>query len=106
MLVMPHGPGIELFEMHGPEQGMPARASDFGLQHFAVYVDDFDKAIAAFTAAGGRCLPRQSRSRFRMSKVKGMLSAMDRPQGQHCGIDLWPTPMPYEKRQIYAAGNP
>ena len=53
MLVMPHGPGIELFEMHGPEQGMPARASDFGLQHFAVYVDDFDKAIAAFTAAGG-----------------------------------------------------
>ena len=29
MLVMPHGPGIELFEMHGPEQGMPARASGF-----------------------------------------------------------------------------
>lgn len=23
MLVMPHGPGIELFEMHGPEQECP-----------------------------------------------------------------------------------
>lgn len=106
MLVMPHGPGIELFEMHGPEQGMPARASDFGLQHFAVYVDDFDSAIAAFTAAGGRCSPRRSRLAFRMSKVKAMLSAMVKPLGQHCGIDLGRRPCLMKKRQIYAAGNP
>lgn len=85
MLVMPHGPGIELFEMHGPEQGMPARASDFGLQHFAVYVDDFDKAIAAFTAAGGEMFTAPKPLTFPDEKVKGMLSAM----GKHPGAALW-----------------
>src|SRR5689334_10877520 len=34
------GPDIELFEMHGPEQAQPVRASDFGITHFGVYTDD------------------------------------------------------------------
>ncbi len=85
MLVMPHGPGIELFEMHGPEQGMPARASDFGLQHFAVYVDDFDKAIAAFTAAGGEMFTAPKPLTFPDEQGEGNAFCY----GQTPGAALW-----------------
>src|SRR5690242_19469975 len=34
------GPDIELFEMHGPEQAEPVRASDFCITHFGVYTND------------------------------------------------------------------
>jgi catechol 2,3-dioxygenase-like lactoylglutathione lyase family enzyme len=47
------GPDIELFEMHGPEQTAPVRASDFGITHFALYTDDIDAAVARFQRAGG-----------------------------------------------------
>jgi len=53
MMRLRNGAGIELFEMHGPEQRPPVRSSDFGLQHFAVYVDDLDYAIKRFVEAGG-----------------------------------------------------
>jgi len=56
MMSLGHGPGIELFEMHGPDQRNPLRASDFGLQHFAVYVDDIHAACARFTKSGGELL--------------------------------------------------
>lgn len=56
MMSLGHGPGIELFEMHGPDQRDPARPCDFGLQHFAVYVDDIHAACARFTKAGGTLL--------------------------------------------------
>jgi catechol 2,3-dioxygenase-like lactoylglutathione lyase family enzyme len=47
------GPDIELFEMHGPEQAQPIRASDFGITHFALYTDEIDAAVARFEKAGG-----------------------------------------------------
>ena len=98
MLVMPHGPGIELFEMHGPEQGMPARASDFGLQHFAVYVDDFDKAIAAFTAAGGEMFTAPKPLTFPDEQGEGNAFCYGQtPWGSIVELISWPTPMPYEK---------
>lgn len=50
------GPDIELFEMHGPEQAQPIRASDFGITHFGVYTDDIDAAVARFEQAGGTAL--------------------------------------------------
>jgi len=53
MLWVANGPGIELFEMQSPHQQSPARLSDLGLQHFAVYVDDIDAAVERFVAAGG-----------------------------------------------------
>jgi catechol 2,3-dioxygenase-like lactoylglutathione lyase family enzyme len=46
------GPDIELFEMHGPEQAQPVRASDFGITHFALYADDIDASVAL--REGGR----------------------------------------------------
>ncbi|MDI6652217.1 VOC family protein [Gluconobacter japonicus] len=56
MMSLGHGPGIELFEMHGPDQHTALRACDFGLQHFAVYVDDIHAACARFIKAGGELL--------------------------------------------------
>ena len=47
------GPDIELFEMHGPEQASPVRASDFGITHFGLYTDDIDASVARFERAGG-----------------------------------------------------
>jgi hypothetical protein len=47
------GPGLELFEVRGPDQWPAVRFSDFGLQHFALYVDDLDLATERFVAAGG-----------------------------------------------------
>jgi catechol 2,3-dioxygenase-like lactoylglutathione lyase family enzyme len=56
MMRLANGPGIELFEMNGSTQQPPARPSDFGLQHVAVYVDDIDASLRRFVAAGGTIL--------------------------------------------------
>lgn len=56
MVKIGNGPDIELFEMHGPEQTPPIRASDFGITHFGLYTDDIDAAVARFEKAGGTAL--------------------------------------------------
>ena len=53
MMQLGNGPGLELFEVRGPDQRPSVRFSDFGLQHFALYVDDIDLATERFVAAGG-----------------------------------------------------
>ncbi|SRR5258708_2955003 len=53
MMQLGNGPGLELFEVHGPDQRPAVRFSDFGLQHFALYVDDLELATERFVAAGG-----------------------------------------------------
>lgn len=99
MLCLPSGPGIELFEMHGPEQGHPARASDFGLQHFAVYVDDFAQAIAAFTAAGGEMFTEPKPLSFPDEQGEGNAFCYGQtPWGSIVELISWPSPMPYEKK--------
>ena len=98
MLAMPHGPGIELFEMHGSEQQPPARASDFGLQHFAVYVDDFAQAIARFTAAGGEMFTEPKALSFPAEQGEGNAFCYGKtPWGSVIELISWPSPMPYEK---------
>ncbi len=56
MLRLGEGPSIELFEYSDEVQRDPAIASDFGIQHFAVYVDDIDAARQRVIDAGGRSL--------------------------------------------------
>jgi len=98
MLALPNGPGIELFEMHGPEQGMPARASDFGLQHFALYVDDFESAITAFTRAGGEIFTEPEPLSFPAERGTGNAFCYGQtPWGSIIELISWPTPMPFEK---------
>jgi catechol 2,3-dioxygenase-like lactoylglutathione lyase family enzyme len=48
-----NGPSLELFEFTGVEQHPAVTSSDFGLQHFAIYVDDLEAAAAAVERAGG-----------------------------------------------------
>ncbi len=48
------GADIELFEMHGPEQAEPVRASDFGITHFALYTDDIERRSRASRGLAAR----------------------------------------------------
>lgn len=50
------GPSIELFEYEDPERLPPPTASDLGIQHFGIYVDDITKACNQVVAAGGSVL--------------------------------------------------
>ena len=56
MLRLGNGPGVELFEYSADSRQKPAVPSDFGLQHFAVYVDDIEKAADRVVRAGGQVL--------------------------------------------------
>lgn len=48
-----HGPNLEVFEYAAPGQAItPPLNSDIGGHHLAIYVDDFDAALAALDAAG------------------------------------------------------
>lgn len=60
MLRLGEGAMLELFEMRGPDQRPPARPSDFGFQHVAIYVDDMAAACSRFTDAGGTLLTAPS----------------------------------------------
>lgn len=53
MLRLGEGPSIELFEYADEAQRPSVTASDLGIQHFAVYVDDIDAARDRIVAAGG-----------------------------------------------------
>ncbi len=45
---------IELFSYEGMNHQRPAHTYDYGLQHFAVFVDNLQKAAEDFLAAGGK----------------------------------------------------
>lgn len=49
-----NGPTIELFQFAAAPQDKVAELNDYGLQHFAVYVEDMDAACKQFEAAGGQ----------------------------------------------------
>lgn len=99
MIKLPHGPGIELFEMHAPEQLQPVRPSDFGLQHFALYVDDMAAAIAQFTAAGGVLFDHPAPLLFPLETGAGNLFCYGRaPWGTVIEFITLPSPPPYEQQ--------
>jgi len=53
MLRLGNGPNLELFTYTGVAQRDPVVPSDYGLQHFCVYVDDIEAAAARLEKAGG-----------------------------------------------------
>lgn len=90
MLRLGNGPGIELFEMRVPEQRPSARASDLGLQHFAVYVDDIAAAARRFEAAGGVLLT-QPKEMLGIEKGEGNAFCYGRaPWGMTIELLCWP----------------
>ncbi|PAF28936.1 VOC family protein [Paenibacillus sp. 7516] len=60
MLSVGESASIELFQFGNTEQNDPARASDFGVQHVALYVDQMENAVKRFTEAGGELLSEPS----------------------------------------------
>ncbi|WP_370184912.1 VOC family protein [Rhodococcus wratislaviensis] len=56
MLRLGNGPNLELFVYSGTKQREPVLPSDFGIQHFCVYVDDIDAAATRLEKAGGTLL--------------------------------------------------
>lgn len=95
MLALPDGPGLELFEYHGPDQGDAAHPSDLGWQHLAVYADDLDATLARVEAAGGtrnsdprplRGLEAGDGNRFVYTRT---------PWGSTLELVSYPSPQPY-----------
>jgi catechol 2,3-dioxygenase-like lactoylglutathione lyase family enzyme len=56
MVQLGAGPSLELFEYSGIEQRDPVIPTDYGIQHFCVYVDDIHEAARRLEEAGGRLL--------------------------------------------------
>jgi catechol 2,3-dioxygenase-like lactoylglutathione lyase family enzyme len=97
MMKLAHGPGLELFEMRGPVQQQPARPSDFGVQHFAVYVDDIPESLRRFTAAGGEILSGPSEM-LGLEKGEGNAFVYARaPWGTVIELLTTPGPEEYER---------
>lgn len=98
MLKLHHGPGIELFQMQGPSQREPLRPNDFGLQHFAVYSDDVDAALARFSDAGGEVFTQPQPLGFPTEVGDGNVFCYGRtPWGTIIEFISTPSPMPYEQ---------
>lgn len=98
MLKLHNGPGIELFEMQGPDQDRPPRASDYGLQHFAVYTDDIEQATQRFKEAGGKMFTEPKPLTFPTEYGDGnQFCYGSTPWGGIIEFISRPTPMPYEK---------
>jgi catechol 2,3-dioxygenase-like lactoylglutathione lyase family enzyme len=58
LLRLGDGANIELFEYSAEGQRIANRPCDFGLQHFAVFVDDMEAVAERVRKAGGRVLNR------------------------------------------------
>lgn len=56
LMSLGNGPTIELFEYDDDDRRPAATASDYGLQHLAIYVDDIDAVARRVVEEGGRLL--------------------------------------------------
>jgi len=107
MLRLRHGPGLELFEMKGPEQNSPQRPSDFGIQHFAVYVDDIKEATMLFEAAGGKTYTPPQPIMFPAEAAENNLFCYGQtPWGTVIELISLPSPLPYEKDTVLRRWKP
>ncbi|HAU5565756.1 TPA: VOC family protein [Serratia fonticola] len=98
MLTLQHGPGLELFEMKGPQQNQPQRPSDFGIQHFGVYVDDMQEAINRFENAGGKMFTAPQPLMFPTEIGNNNYFCYGQtPWGSVIELISLPSAMPYEK---------
>lgn len=57
MIVIGEGPGLEVFEISGPQREA-AGLADIGLNHIAFYCDDIEGSLARLVAAGGTALSK------------------------------------------------
>jgi len=96
MLRLGEGPSIELFEYSDEQQARAAIASDIGIQHFAVYVDDMAAARQRVIDAGGRVLAGPSLLPGLESGEGNMWLYTLAPWGSLIELVSFPSPQPYE----------
>jgi catechol 2,3-dioxygenase-like lactoylglutathione lyase family enzyme len=60
MMRLGQGASLELFSYTSKDQKAPVVPSDFGVQHFALYVDDIDAVAKRIEILGGKILGRIS----------------------------------------------
>ncbi|MER5996856.1 VOC family protein [Streptomyces viridosporus] len=106
MLMLPHGPGLELFEFRAPHQREPVVPSDLGWQHLAVYVDDLDAAALRVEEAGGTTLssPRPLPSVEAGPRNRMMYTRT--PWGSTLELITYPDPQPYEQHTPHRRWRP
>lgn len=98
MIKIGHGPNIELFEVHVNGQREAIKASDLGIQHFALYSDNISKAIEQFERAGGKILSDPSPILFPMEKGEHNFFCYGvTPWGTSVEFITYPGGMPYEE---------
>lgn len=98
MVKLQYGPGLELFQMKGPRQNAPQRPSDYGIQHFAVYVDDMQEATRLFEAAGGKMFTTPQPLMFPTEVGDNNFFCYGQtPWGSVIELISLPSPLPYEK---------
>ncbi|MBQ0862706.1 VOC family protein [Streptomyces smyrnaeus] len=96
MLRLPHGPGLELFEFHGPRQREAAVPSDLGWQHLACYVEDLPAACEAVREAGGSLLDEPHDLPGPEAGPRNRFVYCRTPWGSTLELLTYPDPMPYE----------
>ncbi|WP_407364332.1 VOC family protein (plasmid) [Pseudomonas luteola] len=107
MMKLRHGPGLELFEMKGPEQNQPSRPSDFGIQHFAVHVDNIHEAMKMFEDAGGKMYTSPQPIMFAAEAAENNFFCYGQtPWGTVIELISLPSPLPYEKGTVLRRWKP
>lgn len=107
MLRLGTGPGIELWEMQAPEQAEPARPSDLGFQHIALYVDDIVAAASRFEAAGGVTFGYPIPNLYAAEAGQGNQFVYGRtPWGSIIEFITYPSRQPYEEQTTLRRWRP
>lgn len=96
LLRLGEGPSLELFEYDDPEQRPPQTPSDLGIQHFAVYVDDIERASQQVVDAGGTALDGPSLLPGLESGEGNSWRYTLAPWGGVIELVAYPSPQPYE----------
>ncbi|MEV6164178.1 VOC family protein [Streptomyces sp. NPDC052052] len=98
MLALPgDGPGIELYEFEGPRREPPARPSDFGWQHVAVYTDDLDASVRDCVAAGAILLAGAQPLPGPEAGERNRFAYLRTPWGSTLKLVTYPDPQPWER---------
>lgn len=98
MMRLGNGPNLELFTYSGVAQRDPVLPSDYGLQHFCVYVDDIDAAAAQLAEAGATLLSAPNDLPGGDAGPGNRYLYARTPWGSTVELVTYPTPQAYERR--------
>lgn len=98
MLRLGEGPNLELFTYSGTAQREPVVPSDYGLQHFCVYVDDIDEAATRLEKAGGQLLSAPGDLPGGDAGEGNRYLYARTPWGSTVELVTYPSPQAYETR--------